>query len=148
MSVGIVDTSVLCNLLDVPGRDQESARAKAELKAHVQDGVDLLLPLAVVYETGNHIAHATGDRRAAAQRFARLVRQALDGKAPFAPARLNNVDEIAAWLDDFPDQAARQIGIADLSIIALFESQRLRQRHRRVFIWAYDGHLSGYDHTP
>lgn len=148
MSVGIVDTTVFCNLLDVPGRDQESARAQAELAAHVQAEVSLLLPLAVIYETGNHIAHATGDRRAAAERFAREVRKALNGDNPFAPARLHSLDDVAAWLDNFPDRATAGVGMADLSILSLWEQQRKLHRHRRVFVWSYDTHLTGYDHTP
>lgn len=148
MSVGIVDTTVFCNILDVPGRNQESDRARDELAAYVRNDVSLLLPLAVIYETGNHIAHATGNRHAAAERFAREVRKALDGDNPFAPARLHSLDDVAAWLDDFPDRAASGVGLADLSILSLWEQQRRLHRHRRVFVWSYDAHLTGYDHTP
>lgn len=148
MAIGIVDTTVFCNLLEVPGRDQERQRAKGELARHVEGGVRLLLPLAVVYETGNHIAQSTGDRHAAASRFAREVRKALRGENPFAPARIHDLEEIESWLGDFSSRAASGIGLADLSIISLWEQQRRLNRRRRVFVWSYDEHLSGYDAAP
>lgn len=148
MSVAIVDTSVFCNLLAVPGRDQERERAGRELEAHVAGGVRLLLPMAIVYETGNHIAHAGGDRHAAAARFVRWVRDSLDGSSPFAPARLHSLDDVRGWLDDFPERAAAGVGLADRSLIGLWEQQRRLNRLRRVFIWSYDTHLAGYDERP
>lgn len=145
MSVAIVDTSVFCNLLAVPGRDQQRERAARELREHVVGAVRLLLPLAVVYETGNHIAHAVGDRHAAATRFVRWVRDSLGGESPFAPARLHSLEDVHGWLDDFPERAAEGVGLADRSLIGLWEQQRRLNRLRRVFIWSYDAHLAAYD---
>lgn len=148
MSVGIIDTTVFCNLLDVPGRNQDRAQAQRELADYVTDGVRLLLPLAVVYETGNHIAHAGGDRHAVATRFANEVRRAITGENPFAPARVHDLNDVERWLDDFPDRASAGVGLADLSILHIWEQQRTLNRLRRVFIWSYDEQLQGYDFTP
>jgi hypothetical protein len=52
---------------------------------------------------------------------------------------------VSAWLANFRDDATRSIGLVDRSVIALFEAQRDLQRHRRVYIWSLDTHLSGYD---
>lgn len=148
MTVGIIDTSVFCNLLGVPGRDQDQDRAIADLAAYGGRGVELFLPLGVIYETGNHIAQVSGahaDRRAAAERFQREVTLALDGESPFSAASLPDEQELREWLPTFPDRAARTVGMTDLSILALWERLRRRMPTRRVMIWSYDGDLAGYD---
>ena len=145
MSVAILDTSVFCNLLDVPGKCQHRDRARNDLARFVDQGVQLLLPLGAVYETGNHIAQATGDRHALATRFVEEVLRALDGESPFTAAAFPDVADVRAWLPAFPEHAARTVGMTDLSIIRLWEQQRTRLRNRRVLIWSYDGDLAGYD---
>jgi hypothetical protein len=49
------------------------------------------------------------------------------------------------YLDAFPDNAMREITLADLSIIKGFEKQCRLHRMRRVFIWSYDDVLDAYD---
>ena len=49
------------------------------------------------------------------------------------------------WLKDFPDRAMAGVGLADRSLIALWEEQRELQPKRRVYIWSLDQHLLGYD---
>ena len=143
-SVCIVDTSVFCNLLRVPNRSQDAERALKELESHIREGNTLLLPMAAIYETGNHIAQ-NGDgrqRREAAERFTHQVRQALEGESPFSPTQIH---EVRWWLDEFPDQAVRRLGLGDLSIIKVYEQQCALHRARRVLIWSYDEHLRAYD---
>lgn len=149
-AVRIVDTSVLCNLLRVPNMDQDADRAAREFSRAQADGDYFLLPVAVIYETGNHIAHvANGSkRRAVAEGFAQLVRQAFLGEIPFTPTPLQNPEEMADWLDEFPDCAARGMGFGDLAITKVWDEQRARNQSRRVLIWSYDAHLSGYDQPP
>ena len=146
-SVCIVDTSVFCNLLRVPNRSQDAERADEELTSHIRNGDTLLLPMAAIYETGNHIAQ-NGDgrqRRAAAKRFAVQVLQALEGESPFSLTQIHEADEVRRWLDAFPDHAMRGLGLGDLSTIKVYEQQGALNRARRVFIWSYDEHLRAYD---
>lgn len=123
MTICIVDTSAFCNILDVPGRNQARDRALTELEAFLEEDHTLLLPLAVVYETGNHIAHVGdgGRRRQAALRFVEEVRKAIDGNSPWTPTPIPDQQETLGWLDEFPNNAMREIGLADLSIIKEFE---------------------------
>lgn len=149
-AVCVMDTSVFCNLLRIPSMDQDHARATAELGEYIKAGTSLLLPMATVYETGNHIAHQ-GDgrlRRTKARLFADQVREAFDGDAPWTPTPLHNPDEMRDWLREFPDRAMEEIGLGDLSIIKTFEQQCELNKARHVFIWSYDVHLSGYDRPP
>lgn len=107
----------------------------------------LLLPIPVIYETGNHIAQ-NGDgtmRRKAAQRFVQQVRMAFGGDAPWVPTPLQGHDELLSWLDQFPDSAMTGMGFSDLAITRIFEQQCAKNEARRVRIWSYDQHLQGYD---
>jgi hypothetical protein len=150
MSVCIIDTTVFCNILEVPNRCQDRDEVLQELEERVENEDTLLLPLATIYETGNHIAH-TGDgrqRRAAAERFATQVDLALQGENPFTPTDINDEDEIRLWLEQFPDYAQQEIGFGDMSIIETFHKHEHLHPSRRVYIWALDEDLSGYDRPP
>lgn len=150
MTIGVVDTSVFCNILHVPGRSQHSDRAVSELEEYVSSEYSLLLPLATIYESGNHIAQAAnGDRRRqVAKRFCTHVRAACTGEAYWSPTPIHAGDDLVEWLSDFPDQAMRGVGMADLSIVKIFEEQCRLHPGRRVFIWSYDDDLLGYDREP
>ena len=60
--VVIVDTSVLLNLLNVPQHNDHRDLEVQQFKQFVQTGASLLLPIAVVFEAGNHIAGSCGWR--------------------------------------------------------------------------------------
>lgn len=63
-TVAIVDTSILCNVLDIPHMNGERNRVLQELGELLENETNLLLPMAAVYETGNHIAQIKdGNRR-------------------------------------------------------------------------------------
>jgi hypothetical protein len=149
-AICIVDTSVFCNILNVPHRNQRHAQSLAELEAKVDAEHTLLLPLATIYETGNHIAH-NGDgtlRRRTAERFVAQVRDAFSGGAMWTPTLVPEPEEFIDWLGEFPGHAGRGIGMGDLSIIKAWEQQCALHQARRVFIWSYDGHLQVYDRPP
>lgn len=145
--VRIVDTSVLCNLLRVPNKDQDAERATREFR-EAQDANDVfLLPVAVIYETGNHIAQSPNGakRRVVADLFVELVRKAFEGEIPFTPTPLQNPEDMIDWLDEFPDCATAGMGFGDLAITKVWEEQCALNQARRVLIWSYDKHLTGYD---
>ncbi len=54
--VWFVDTSIFANLLDVPGRAQQRDRVRREQREWAAARCGLVLPVATVIETGNHIA--------------------------------------------------------------------------------------------
>lgn len=88
----ILDTSVLCCWLRVPGKSTagpqnnrwDHARIDAEIQQKTQQGGMLVLPLATLIETGNHIAQAPQQRFACAQKLADCLRQAADAHSPWA----------------------------------------------------------------
>lgn len=146
-TICIIDTSVFCNILGVPNKSQQQQKALDELDTFIREGATLLLPLATIYETGNHIAQ-NGDgrvRRQKAKDFIKQVHQALSGDAPWIPTPMQDFDEIATWLNEFSDWAMRGAGFGDLSIYKVFVEQCKLHTGRRVLIWSYDQHLASYD---
>lgn len=146
MTVVLVDTSVFLNVLDMPGFNQHRLAVLVELERRLDSTQELLLPIAAIIETGNHIGHLSDGRlrRRAAETFVDEVRKALDGTAPWVPARPIAIDDIGDWLQGFPDHAMAGRGLGDVSIIAEWQRQRLLSPQRRVEIWSLDDHLQGY----
>ena len=155
----IVDTSVLLNGLDIPGRNQDREDVFEEFGALVDGGASLLLPMAGVFETGNHIARLRNPekRRHHAKCFCDQVRKALKDEAPWTLVPLPELADLAQWLDKFPNhvnerytKGGRAKGgpdMSDLSIIEACEAARARHSRRRVVrIWSLDGDLQGYGH--
>ena len=50
----IVDTSVLLNVLDIPAFNQNRAEVFAEFNEFLDSGASFLLPMAAIFETGDH----------------------------------------------------------------------------------------------
>jgi hypothetical protein len=150
VTICIVDTSVFCNVLDIPHKNQHRATATATLRRYIGEDFALLLPLAAIFETGKHISHLPDGRlrRDTAKRFVKQVRGAVDGRAPWRTTPIPRPEDLAIWLDEFPERAMCGLSLADLSMIKLFEQQCALNPARRVFIWSYDeDDLSAYDRT-
>lgn len=147
MTVCIVDTSIFCNVLDIPGKNQDRGDVLAILREHIKAEWSLLLPMAAIIETGNHIGHlkSGGHRRRYAGLFRDQVHKACNGEAPWVTTPFPDKDSILEWLDDFPEHATRGLGFGDRSIVAEFDRQCILNRARRVLIWSLDGDLAGYD---
>jgi len=146
-SILIVDTVIFLNVLDVPGWNQNADEVRGELETHINNDVTLLLPVASIIETGNHIAQLSdgNQRRRFAGKFIDQVNKALDGEAPWQPTAVPDTATLVEWLRDFPDYAMREITIADLTLIREWEAARDRHPRHRVRIWSLDQDLTGYD---
>jgi hypothetical protein len=146
----LVDTSVLLNVYDVPGRNQHREAVIDRMQQLVDANDHLFIPMAAVFEAGNHIAHIPSgqERRAAAERFVAGVRSALNDEAPWKPISFPSREEVFDWLDGFPNLAMQGVGKGDLSIIKEWEACCRRYRMSRVWIWSLDGHLQAYDRVP
>jgi hypothetical protein len=149
-TIVIIDTSVFVEILAVPGKSQAVEEIRAELGGWIESDAALLLPMAVIIETGNHIAQVSngGKRRRAAKGFVERVQEALDGESPFEPTPSFDVDALREWLPSFVQRATAGIGMADASLIELWEQQRALNPARRVLIWSLDDDLSSYDTGP
>lgn len=146
-AIVIVDSSVLLNIIDVPGRNQRKAEVLDRLAVLIDSEDHLFIPMAAIVEVGNHIAHVANgaQRRAAAERFVKEVRSALADEAPWKPINFPSNQEVFSWLDAFPDSATKRVGMGDLSIRQEWESCCNRYPMSRVRVWTLDGDLAGLD---
>lgn len=143
----LIDTSVFLNMLDVPGFNQHRGQTFTELERLLGANASLLLPVAAIVETGNHIAQlADGNqRRAFAIKFCEQVHAAIAGTAPWRAMRVPDTLSLAGWLAEFPDHAMRGVGIGDLSIIRDWQATCERHAGYRVRVWSLDHGLEHCD---
>ena len=150
-SICLLDTSVFLNILNVPNRNQDRISVLQDFQTYIEAGCILLLPMATVLETGNHIAQ-NGDgtrRRTTAIRFVKAVKEAFTGEAPWSPTPFPNTEEILLWIDHFPNLAGKNkspdkqegTSFGDLSIIEEFNKSCKRFQMSEVFIWSLDSDL-------
>ena len=145
-AVAILDTTVLCEILDVPGKAEDHRRFLGAFRERLDRGEQILLPVVTVVECGNHIGQC-GDgsvRRRAALRFAKFVTDTIE-QCLLAPAPWDQEDPILNLLKEFPDWAKRGSGFGDLAIRHLFDRQCVLNPRRRVYVWSKDRHLAAFD---
>ncbi len=154
MSVAIIDTTVFCELLGIPGKSNDKHAFRTQLRAKIEAGEILLLPMTTILETGNHIGQCSADgakRRYFAQKFVESVQKAVDGDAPFSPTPFFEPDDLRKWLAQFPDWTVvtdargKGSGLGDLTIQKEWERQCELNPARRVYIWSRDVQLAAYD---
>jgi hypothetical protein len=150
--VEFVDTSVLCNLLDLPGKNQDREAVKLELQQK-RAASHLILPVTTVIETGNHIAQlkAGHDRRDRAKQLHTLLELVIEGKAPWVlhtvewgESFLRHLLSGAGTSVPLTDHAMSGVGLGDLCILAERELYRQRVTGVDVLIWSLDHQLSAY----
>jgi len=155
----LLDTSVYLNVLDVPRFNQDRSNVLGSFKRSIQAGDYFLLPLATVWETGNHIADLdTGQtRRIYADKFVDDVTKAFQGETPYRVTHFPDRDEFLRWLGNFPQFVMRSksfkkqregISLADLSIIKEWERNCELHPMTRVRVWSLDEDLACYDRQP
>lgn len=145
-AICLIDTSIFVEILNVPMMADWHSQTLLELEAKIKSGELLFLPMATIFETGNHIAqNGNGaERRKCAERFVAQVQKALSGDSPFRPISFVEREQMQQWLNEFPDSAMRGSGLGDLSIIHDFQKVCQQNQGRRVYIWSQDGHLSTF----
>jgi hypothetical protein len=155
----LLDTSVYTNILDVPGRNQNRKEIFDDFQIRIENGDNFLLPMATIWETGNHIAHLPdgNQRRQFAEKLLGNVLDALNGKAPYRPTYFPGREVFMEWLTEFSDYAQRNksdlktregVSLSDFSIIKEWEQTRDRHPMGLVLVWSLDSDLSGYDNGP
>ena len=88
----IIDTSILCVWLKVPGKDTcgsgkstiNYVKVKEIIDTAIGNGATLVLPLASIIETGNHISQASGDKYHISNAFCEQINASIDETTPWA----------------------------------------------------------------
>jgi len=154
--VMILDTSVLCCWLQVPGKDEAGPledrwnfkRIDDLLKTEEAQGSTFVLPMATLIETGNHIAQANDNSRfERAQALAVYLRGTADEKSPWAAftdqSALWQPDKLRELADTWPPLAAASISIGDATIKDVAEHYARAGYH--VEILTGDAGLKAYE---
>lgn len=153
----ILDTSVLCCWLQVPGKEEAGpindrwnyARINTLLDLEKQKDSTFVLPIATLIETGNHIAQASSQRFATASNLASYLREAADAKSPWAAfteqSALWQSEKLRALADTWPALAAGGTSIGDHTIKDVAEYYALAGYH--VEILTGDAGLKAYEPT-
>jgi len=148
-----IDTSVLLEILRVPGKSQRPAAIHEELQDRVGSGESLLLPAAAIIETGNHIAQLPDGnlRRKCSEGLVKILRSTTQPEPPWVlnggswDAKLvHAICDGTHGCPALPDMAMQGIGAGDVSILAEAEAYERRVAGVRVGVWTLDVGLSAY----
>lgn len=129
----IIDTSILCVYLEVPGKDTcgsnnnqwNKQRVDDLLKTEEQISTTLVLPLAAIIETGNHIAQAGTKRYEIAQSLAEIILKTAKEETPWAAFTEQSVlwdtQGLKNLAAEWPKLAGQRISIGDATIKSVAE---------------------------
>lgn len=124
----ILDTSVLCCWLQVPGKEETGPVKDRWNYDRIDDllfeerakGSTFVLPIATLIETGNHIAQAPHHRFERATGLANCLRLAADAQSPWAAftdqSQLWQSESLMALAETWPALASGGISIGDHTI--------------------------------
>lgn len=145
MNVRFIDTSIMTNILDVPGRNAEREVVMAELKEAINSKDTLILPAATIIETGNHIVHSQNSYNVATE-FCKYLRKTANGEAPWIIYEKQlQKDDLLYIADNWGTYVASGTGIGDMSIIRVYKKYiETEPAIGTVMIWSLDTHLSSY----
>ncbi|WP_009632213.1 hypothetical protein [Synechocystis sp. PCC 7509] len=129
----VIDTSILCVYLEVPGKDTcgsnkdqwDKQRVDDLLKKEVQESTIFVLPLAAIIETGNHIAQAVTKRYEIAQALAEIILKTAKQETPWAAFTEQSVlwdtQGLKNLAAEWPELAKQKLSIGDATIISVAE---------------------------
>lgn len=158
MKTIILDTDALCVWLKVtdmdhcgPDNDRWTyARVKQKFREEIEAQTLLVLPLATIIETGNHISQCRGDRFAIANRFKEIVLMAANEELPWAAIAEQNElwapEALIELMENWPEQAAQKRSIGDVTIQSVAEFYA--HAGYNVKILAGDQGLKAYQPAP
>ena len=127
----ILDTSVLCCLLDVAGKATCGPAGDRWNKERIEEllesekGATIVLPLASIIETGNHIAQSGARRFETATAFCGKLKAVADAMIPWAAfseqADLWSSESLRQIAEEWPALAATGLSMGDVTIKGVAE---------------------------
>lgn len=125
----IIDTSILCVWLRVPGKDTCGSgdstinyiMVKEVIDNAINNGALLVLPLASIIETGNHISQTKGDKYHISNAFCEQIRASIDENTPCAAfshqSELWQGDSFKRLLQKWQERVHTNHSLGDASIV-------------------------------
>ncbi|MHB1536769.1 MAG: hypothetical protein ACYC1D_19605 [Acidimicrobiales bacterium] len=152
-SVTFVDTSVLCELLGVPGKSDPARQGDvtAEMDRRWRAGERFVIPVTTVIETGNHIAQCDGDRFEIAGRLVRLLRSAAERQGPWLVLQTRLGEEFLGALcagdstgKSLEALAAARVGAGDVAVLVERDQLLASSAYTTAAVWTFDADLAAY----
>lgn len=149
-SVTFIDTSILCELLRVPGKSDPSrfSIVTAEMDQRATAGERFVIPVTSLIETGNHIAQCAGDRYRIAGKLTAMIRAALDGSAPWVvletrlgPLFLEQLCAGDSTGRSLEQLAAAKIGTGDVALLVEGDQLLASSAVSEARVWSLDAGL-------
>jgi hypothetical protein len=156
--VVILDTNILCCLLQVPGKETAGSgedrwdfpRADMHKQEYIDGGYDLFVPIVCLIEVATHIVNAHGNKHALITRFTTLLNDLADGTSPWAPVHTQadfwSAERLRAFAREWPQRAISGLSLADWSLAVLVEKQRALGG--TVALWTADALLEAHAPAP
>ncbi|MFA7239562.1 MAG: hypothetical protein WC091_05565 [Sulfuricellaceae bacterium] len=153
----ILDTSIVCVWLEVPGMNDcgpdhdkwDKVRVAAKIRDEERANTTFVLPLASIIETGNHIAQARHSRRERGQSLAELMKKSANRQSPWAAFSEQSVlwseEKLVQLADTWPTLADQRLSLGDATIKDVAEYYA--QMGYRVEILTGDAGLKAYEPT-
>lgn len=151
----IIDTSILCVWLEVPGMDDcgpeddkwNKHRLDEKIEKEEKAQTIFVLPLASIIETGNHISQAAHSRRERAQALAKLMQMSANEQTPWAAfseqSTLWAPEKLIRLADAWPNLADQKLSLGDATIKDVAEYYA--QMNFQVEILTGDKGLKAYE---
>ena len=151
----IIDTCIMCIYLKVPymddcGSDNDKwdyRRVKEKIDAEIEQKSILVLPLATLIETGNHIAQAHGEKYLSATGLSEIIKKTAKAEEPWAAftfqSELWNEENLIKLANNWPQLAVSGISIGDATIKDVAEYYM--KTGCQVEILTGDGGLKAYE---
>lgn len=151
----ILDTSVLCVWLKVPGKEtcgsgNESLTFKVvddKIEEEKKNGTTFILPVASLIETGNHIAHVPGDRSKLGASFASIISDTANEVSPWAAfteqSELWKPEKLAELANRWKETVVSGQSLGDASIVDV--AQYYASAEFDVEIFTGDSGLKAYE---
>lgn len=124
----ILDTCILCVFLGVPDMDDcgpnndkwDYERVLKKIQTEINNGSTLVLPMATLIETGNHIAQANGERFDVANKLSKIIIKVANEEEPWAAftfqSKLWSEENLIKLAHTWPQLAVQGISIGDATI--------------------------------
>lgn len=125
----IIDTSILCVWLKIPGKETcgpdndrwNFDRVNNKIAEELKNNATFVLPLASIIETGNHIAQCRGDKYEFVHEFVKLIKNTAEEQSPWAAFTqqnsLWNKDGLIALAERWSETAIGGQSIGDAAIV-------------------------------
>ena len=158
MKVLVIDTSMLCEWLGLPGMEEcgpddnrwDRHRVDDILQQEMNHHTVFALPLATLIETGNHIAHSQTRRKECADALASVIRKCADQQSPWAAftAQLDlwTRDRLMSLAERWPEKAVQKLSLGDVTITDVAEYYH--ESGYDVDILTGDMQLKSYSPSP